>query len=708
MMKKILFAASLFSLALAGGCAKGGNGVGSGITVTITDSSNGLTGISEAGLNLVIQFTATVQGTSNTAVTWTLTGDSCSGTGNPCGVLSNITSTSLTYTAPSTVPASPTIEIQAKSAADPNSVGAFDMKIVPITTTITPATPTVGKNLTQIFTATAVPDNAPQSFTWVCTANGVPCNNFVVDPNTYLAYYTAKDNCSGNCIQITAAATSDPTGCSIDPKDCTVAKADIVVSRLTGTFAFQFSGYDNSGNPVQAVGTFTASNGSITSGVEDEITSSGPVQHNISGGSYTPTSSDPNNSNNAGTLTLTTGAFPNQYLVVLDSNGDLQMAESDGHGIGSGMAQQLNNNNKFNTGDQTFAFGFTGVDSGGNRVGMAGLVPIDGTGNVAGGQMDVNDNANTGNICGTSPCSVAGSYSYNSGTNVGQLTLTTGVTQNFAFFLADGTTNANNPITIYAISTDPVDATHPAVSGTMVLQDSSKTYNVAALNGIAVSPLTGANSNVSLTLGDTDGKGNFSGQFDQNNAGTILAAVEFPVTGGSNYTYATTGTNGRYTIQMLGNPSANPVVPPLNFVFYASGVNRGFLLDQSSSSVLTGTMNPQPNKLAGLIAPSELPGTYALSVAANPVPSLGSTAYVASNWLLTSPGNAVYSVAGTQNPGLQAVAGTYSLNLATGAGTVVLTAPAAANYVIYVVDLSHFYMIDTDKGVSSPLFLAQD
>jgi hypothetical protein len=133
----------------------------------------------------------------------------------------------------------------------------------------------------------------------------------------------------------------------------------------------------------------------------------------------------------------------------------------------------------------------------------------------------------------------------------------------------------------------------------MVLQDSSQTYDNKAFNGVSVSALTGTaaggvNTNVSLTLGSTDGNGNFSGLFDQNNGGVILSGAQFPpTTGANNYTYAAGGTSGRYTFNMLGNPTTTPAGAPLPFVLYASGANRGFLLDQKSSSVMTGTMNPQ-------------------------------------------------------------------------------------------------------------------
>src|SRR6202790_2042711 len=641
-IKNCLFAMALLSLALAGGCAEGGNGVPppqATVDVTITSPKNVNSGAIYPTQSLTLQ--AKVSNAPTTAVTWSL-----SGAGTLTPVTPPTTPATATYVAPGTAGSPATIT--ATLTADTTVKGSLALTIVDITTDVAPSTLSVGKGLTQQFTAVAVPDTAPQTFTWSCKANGVDCVNFVQDSNVSgLATYTANDPCSGhNCVQISAASTLDPTGCSPNPQNCTIAKPSLVASRVSGTYAFRFSGYDSSNHSTAVVGTFTVASNGVISGVEDEMTSSGgTVPHSITAGSYNPISASDPNSNNAGTLTLTTGAFPDNFQVFLAAAGDIEMIESDGQGTGSGIAQKSSNSNLF-TGNQTYAFGFTGVDAGGNRVGYVGLLPMNGSGMVVGGQMDVNDNGNDTDICGAGPCSVAGTYSADT-CNCGlwHMTLTPGTAapMNFDFFIASGSTGKGNPLTFYAISKDPV-ATHPAVSGTMVLQDSSLTYDIAHFKGTSVSALTGTVTgtnatcaippcaNVSLTLGTADGKGNFSGQFDQNNAGTILSAVQFPPAG-SKYTYAASGTNGRYTFQMLGNPNASPAVAPLTFILYATGANRGFLLDQSSSSVMTGTMNPQ-GKGSGAFAASELSGPYAAATTSNGSPGVTS---IAANLLLTSP-----------------------------------------------------------------------
>jgi len=729
MIKKLVFVMALASLVVATGCAKGGSGpcVSNCAAITLNLVSNGVVGATQTPLNAVITITATVTGATSPDVNWAITGTSCSGSGNPCGSFTATTGTTATYQAPSSIPSTPQFTITATSQSNSGLVGSAALTIVPTTTSVAPPVINVGVGLTQEFVGVAIPDNAVQSFTWSCTSGNGPCVNFTQDPNiSGLVTYkpTSAEGCGTGtgCVEIDAAGTADPAGCSFDPQTypCTPAKVTPVTSRLTGAsstsvkFGFQFSGYDSGGNHVYVAGSFIALNGSISSGVEDEIAWNGSqyavTQHAISGGSYTPINGNDPNSNNQGTLALSLpgGVFPNQYQAVLDASGDIQMIESDGHGSGSGTAEPVASNNGFNSGSsQSFAFGFTGVDSAHNRVGYAGVIPTNGSGSISAGLMDINDNGNTTNICGAAPCNIAGSYSYNAAINSGQMTLTSATTMHFDFFLANGQSGKNNNATlsIYAISTDAVDATHPAVLGSMMFQDPAQTYNNAAFKGFSVSALTGTNANVSLTLANTDGKGNFSGQFDQNNAGTMISAASF-----SSYKYAqapTTSSNGRYTIQMLGNPSASPVVNPLPFILYASGSNRGFLLDQNSSSVITGTMTPQksPPKSIGLFTPTAIASTYAVATNSN---SSSTVAPLTMNLLLTSPGNNAFNVTGVQNPGNQTVTGTYTLDSFTSLGTFVFTAPAA-HYILYPISLTDFYIIQDaskDTGVSSAILFA--
>ncbi len=707
MIKNCLFAAALLSLALAGGCAKGGNGTGSGITVSVGDGN-----IPAIYPNQQLTFTATVTGTTNKTVTWSLSGTACTGTGNPCGTIDKNTGA---YVAPAAVPSPATVTITATSAADSTATGGLQVHIVLISVTVTPTTVTVGQNLVQEFTAVAVPDDAPQTFTWTCTPSG-SCGSLVQDPNVSgLAVYAAP--ATNGPVVVAATSTVQQSPAAVGQ-----AKVTVATSRLAaGTYAFRFSGYDTSNNPVAAAGSFIlTANGTITAGVEDALSASGPHQYPITQVLYSPISKN----NNLGTLTLSLSGGPtNVYTAVLTSSGIIRMIEADSAGTGSGVLQKSAANTVFDAGAQTFVFGFTGVDkaTAGNRVGYVGILPMDGSGKITGGLFDTNDNGI--NVCGAQPCNVSSTSTYSQpNANLPtwwQMTLSSVSTQKFDFFVSGGQTQTKtgpNPLTLYVISTDPIDGAHPALSGSMVYQV-PMTYNNAAFSGTSVSNLTGTNANVSLTLGTTDGTsggtggaGGFTGTFDQNDNGAI---VSVPATKPFSYTYVATGTtNGRYTFQMLGNPTANPVVAPLPFVLYASGANRGFLLDQSSAAVMTGTMDPQPSKAS--YAPTELPGTYASATISN---SDSSIAPVVQNLLLTSTGGATYNVAGTQNPGnLMLSGGKYTMT-GTGVGTITLTAPpppTAATNVIYAIDfdavnsvVTDFMMMGTTSGTPSSIMFAQ-
>jgi hypothetical protein len=330
---------------------------------------------------------------------------------------------------------------------------------------------------------------------------------------------------------------------------------------------------------------------------------------------------------------------------------------------------------------------------------------MDGAGNISSGQLDINDGGTA-----STASDLSGTYSMSNGVGTIQFaSVSLTRTFNFDIYGATGQINATNPLTLYAVSTD-LTPTNPGVSGTVIYQDpKGSPYNNATMNTVSVASLTGADNggaNVSLTYVNTDGAGNENGNFDQNDAGTILSVGDFS----TGYKYSATG-SGRYTMQLLGNPVAATPVAPLPFILYASGNGRGFLLDQSSASVITGTLTPQ-GKGGGLYSASQIPGPFA---AATTNSAVAGASPLAANLLLTWVDPA-QGVTGTQYPGSSAMTGTYTLK-SSGTGSIVLTAPAAQNYVIYTVDssgctglmisciLQDFYMIDVDKTNTDPALI---
>ncbi len=741
MIKNCLFAVALVSLALAGGCATGGNGFVPTVTVAPPD---GFDFIGSMYPTQSVALTATVTGASNTAVTWSLgPAATCTGSPNPCGTLTSVTSTSVTYVAP-TAPISG-VTVTATLVSNSLAYGNLQVIVIPVSVVVTPtSTPTavtVGENLVQRFAAVAIPDDAPQAFTWSVACSVQDCGSIVSD-SAVVASYTAPPDVATVAV---SAAWNPPTPPNPAPSGQT--SVTVVPSRLpAATYSFQFSGHDNSNNPVAAAGSFVlASTGTITAGIEDVQAAGVTTPYPISSVSYSPISSN----NSLGTLTVAlTGGRTNQYTAVLTSSGIIRMIESDAFGTGSGVMQVSAKSTVFNSGAQTFAFGFTGVDSGGKRIGYAGLLPLNGSGSINAGLLDSNDNGSATTVCGSPPCAITtGTYTQPDAATLPtywkmQLTLASGAQLGFDFFVSGGTAQTKTgpgPLTLYAISTDPV-ATNPAVSGSMVYQvPMTSGYNNAAFSGTSVSALTGTNANVSLTFGITDGTdggtggaGGFTGTFDWNNNGTIVSvpptqSCTSPTVCAFSYTYvASSGNTGRYTFQMLGNPNATPVVSPLPFVLYASGANRGFLLDQSSPAVMTGAMYPQPNVA---YTPSELPGAYAAATIGDRQPSI---VPAVENLLLTWTG-AVTDFTGVQNPGNQTLTGALSTTasdgtvtntfLDAGTGIITLSAPSAATDVIYAIDativpnpantalpntvITDFFTMGTTSGSPSALIFAQ-
>ena len=216
------------------------------------------------------------------------------------------------------------------------------------------------------------------------------------------------------------------------------------------------------------------------------------------------------------------GISADTYLAALDGIGDIRVIEttSDGTNRHTSGVIELASPTKFK--DKTklfgsFVFGFTGTDGNGNRVGYSGLLPMDGSGGITGGLIDINAPGRGTN--GTAS-SVTGTYDINNG--FGFLTFTAGGnTYHFNIYGVNGTTNANNPLTLYAISTDSV-LVNPAVVGTIVYQDRSVTFDNAGFSAPSVASLTGVdtsgtNTLVSLSSVTSDGNGHVSVFYDANN-----------------------------------------------------------------------------------------------------------------------------------------------------------------------------------------------
>jgi hypothetical protein len=114
------------------------------------------------------QFTATVTGSSNTAATWSLSGQGCSGAA--CGTISG----GGLYAAPSSVPSPATLQVIVTSVADPTKTASASVTLVAaaaVLLTISPTSASVPTAGVDSFTAT-VTGTSNTSVAWSLTGAG--------------------------------------------------------------------------------------------------------------------------------------------------------------------------------------------------------------------------------------------------------------------------------------------------------------------------------------------------------------------------------------------------------------------------------------------------------------------------------------------------------------------------------------------------------
>jgi DNA-binding beta-propeller fold protein YncE len=174
LVKNLGLLASAIGLLLAG-C--GGKSAGNVVAVSVTPVGGTLV------VTQSVNLTAVVTGATDTSVTWSCTFTTTTtpagsttptpSAAMPCtsaeGALSNQANTTVTYTAPATVPnPPPTISVVATSNADKKKTGASTITLDSgVRVTINPSTATVSTGSNFQFTASLTTDTTPNDVTWL-------------------------------------------------------------------------------------------------------------------------------------------------------------------------------------------------------------------------------------------------------------------------------------------------------------------------------------------------------------------------------------------------------------------------------------------------------------------------------------------------------------------------------------------------------------
>lgn len=306
--------------------------LGSGVITLIPISVSVSPSAPTVAVKSTQQFAATVAGTSNSAVTWSVSGTGC--TGSTCGT---ITATGL-YTAPDDVPTPPTVTVTAVSAVDMTKSGTATVTITDnaniklkgsfaflfqgflgsgMTATIGSFTADGNGNLTNGLRDVNTVGGSPvakQSFTGTYQLHGdnrgtMTFASLPGSPSFRFAINDGGDK--GTMVEIDSTGT---TGGGMFRKQ---TATDFIASKVTGDYAWGFYGSDISGVRMAAVGRMHA-DGVATLSAGDMDTSDG-VRTSFTGSFVF--SSATGSPNGRGTMTIVVpgtegGTFPATFYAV--------------------------------------------------------------------------------------------------------------------------------------------------------------------------------------------------------------------------------------------------------------------------------------------------------------------------------------------------------------------------------------------------------
>jgi len=204
--------------------------------------------VSPVQINASQAFVATLQNDSqNQGVTWSLSGSGCSGAS--CGTLSNVTSSSVTYTAPATAPSPSTVTLTARSVTDTSKTATATITITAaaaISVSVAPSTSSVQVNASQPFTAALQNDSQNQGVIWSLSGSGcsgAPCGTLSNVTSSSVTYTAPAAAPSPSTVTLAATSVTDATKTAS-------AAITITVTASTPALVQHVSCSNSQGNPA--------------------------------------------------------------------------------------------------------------------------------------------------------------------------------------------------------------------------------------------------------------------------------------------------------------------------------------------------------------------------------------------------------------------------------------------------------------------------
>jgi len=529
------------------------NGVCAGVCLSFSTSTNQL----QQGANFVIA--ASVANDPNAqGVTWQLNG---------IGALSNITTTSVTYTAPTGVTGTAAPTIVATSVA--NTTQYAQSAIVVLGTPVLEATTLFPANVSSAYTAELIVDGGLGPFTWSMPSGALPAGITLGTSTTGINTLSGTPTATGTytfTLQVVDANSATTT------LAYTMTVNGAAACVLNGQYALLVTGFALNAYTVGAASLNVTSAGTVT-GFQDYTYGTANVAESLTG---TCTTRAANN----GTLNITGAtAHSPQYDFAVTSglaNGRVQLINGQSNESASGpFLQQDTTAFALTTLAGSYAFGALGMQSDGTRAAVTGTLTFDATGNVTAGRLD----SNTTTALSAAPAT--GSLSApDSVTGRGTLQLSAGgQSLTFSYYVI----NANK---LLIVSAAPP-ASAPRLAGFVTRQ--SGAFDNTSLATPTIMTLwggTGAAPPPSiLSLGRLSNANAAAGMVDLvlDTANQATGSFSVPVPGGG---YAVSA-DGRTTLSFTSAGTTH------QFVAYLDGPSNGYLLEVGGTSGSAGLLEAQ-------------------------------------------------------------------------------------------------------------------
>lgn len=575
--------------ALLAGCS-GGSRAGSTITGTVGTTS-GVALTSSTGTNQVQQggtllMTATVTNDVNNAgVTWTLSGADTA----HLGTLSNVTTTTATYTAPTGITGTAAPTITATSIANP--IYYASGSLVVLGTPVIDPTVLFPGNVSSPYGASITVSGGLAPYAWTLPSGTVPPGLTLGTANVTTAFTTISGTPTTAGTYPFQVTVTDANGLtSTVSVTLTINAAEACL--LNGQYAVLYTGFSSNQFAVRASSLTITSAGTV-SGYQDFNYYLKRIAESVTGTCTTRTA-------NNGTLTIT-GALSSpiyDYAVTIGLNsGRVQLLNGGNAEAGNGLFVQQDPT-AFSLGAiaGSYAFGTLGAQSATSRMGLAGVVTFDATGNVTAGHADSNS---------SNPLTYAaltGALTAPDANGRGTFTLSGGgQTFHFAYYIV----NANR---LMIISTDA----EPCLAGFMTRQAGTiapGAFDNTALTSPAILTLWGAvnvtEPNTVLSLSRVSNASPAGGTVDLalDCAFKDAAPVLNEAIAGANYTV---GSDGYATLSFASkgcDGTQNSVAR--QFALYLDGASNGYVVEHGSPFGTAGVLEtqiagPYSNTIAGL------------------------------------------------------------------------------------------------------------